>query len=100
MDATTIVLLSRRIQEALDCECQFLRFSPVRHLYKGRTLWSGDVAVFAIQRSSGSDVCFAWLDDGGLKLASPAIVLKSPTICTPELAVESHIRGQCQETEM
>ena len=96
MDPTTIVSLANHIKAELQCECRFLHASPLRHIHKGRALWEGEVGVFAIQLASGSEVCFAWQTDFPQPTARPVVVIKTPIICTPELAVESHIRRQCR----
>ena len=95
MDPTTIVFLASHIKTELECECRFLHASPVRHAHKGRALWEGEVAVFAIQRATGPDVCFAWQTDYPQPASRPVLVIKTPIVSTPELAVESHIRRQC-----
>jgi len=88
-----IAMLQRVIVEIHSCSAQHLETAHVAETFLGRTIWEGDVEVFAVLGHPRARRCYAWVKRiGGLKRARFFAVLETTVIRTALDAVKfAHI---------
>jgi hypothetical protein len=76
------------------CEARAVETVPVEEVYKGTTIWKGDVTVFELTGSPRAKRCFAWgLPDevGALEITT---ILEIPPVTSAEMAVKVAIASR------
>ena len=85
--------LKAAIQSAYDCEAVHNVTVSVHELFKGQTIWRGDVEVFVLAGCPGEKRCYAWFDPAGVNERPTRFfsVLENNYIRSAEMAVKSVI---------
>jgi hypothetical protein len=52
--------LKLAVEHLHKCSARHVTTTPVQEIYQGRTVWKGDVEVFAIEKHPKARRCFAW----------------------------------------
>jgi hypothetical protein len=77
---------------------QYFSTVPVKEVFEGKTIWEGEVEVFALpNHPSGALECYAWAyqdDDGKTHYTA---VLRLPPIGTPHDAVKAAIMAKVKD---
>lgn len=84
------------------CEGVHIKTVPVKEVFKGKTVWEGDVEVFKLSDDPrrGHPVakhCYAWgypNGKGGLEVVA---VLEIPPVESPQTAVKAAIAAQAKK---
>lgn len=89
--------IAHAIRELHGCDCWHLRTVPVRELFKGREIWSGDVEVFELTGHAKAKRAYAWGypgEKGGPLEVTTA--LEIPPVNSPETAVKIAIAAHAK----
>lgn len=88
-----IEALQHVIQQLHGCASQWERTAPVHEVFRGQTVWKGDVEVFALIGHVKAKRCYAWSHRQGEadKDARAVAVLEIPPVESPETAVRACI---------
>ena len=81
------------IRQLHGCEAQWERTAPVHEVFRGQTVWQGDVESFALIGHAKAKRCYAWSHrqgEGG-KDARVVTALEIPPVDSPETAVRASI---------
>lgn len=73
------------------CEAEYMETAPVHEVFRGQTVWLGDVEVFDLIGHPKAKRCFAWAhetDSGSKRFVA---VLELPPVDSPENAVRASI---------
>ena len=54
--------LRSAIEKMHDCRAELLSTAPVEEVFKGETVWTGDVSTYRIEGNPLSDRCYAWTE--------------------------------------
>ena len=81
------------IQELHKCGAVYRETVPVHEVFRGQTVWQGQVEVFDLTGHPKAKRCFAWShregkDDQGERFVT---VLEIPPVVSPETAVKASI---------
>ena len=60
MDPAGLPALLDAIRHMHGVEATWLESVPVHETFKGETVWTGDVQVFAVAHPSGATRCYSW----------------------------------------
>lgn len=84
-----IEALQHVIQQIHGCASQWERTAPVHEVFRGQTVWKGDVEVFALIGHAKARRCYAWSHRQGEadKDARAVAVLEIQPVESPETAV-------------
>jgi hypothetical protein len=76
------------------CEARPVETVPVEEVYRGRTIWKGEVTIFELTGNKRARRCYAW----GLPNESGAIeittILEIPPVDSAEMAVKVAIASR------
>ena len=80
------------------CEAEHVGFESVKEVFKGQTVWEGEVEVFNIRGHPKAKRAYAWAhaageDDGGRRFVT---VLELPHVDSPEKAVRAAIAQEAK----
>jgi len=81
------------IHQLHGCDSKHVETVPVHEVFRGKTVWQGDVEVFDLIGHPKAKRCFAWShmegpDDTGERFVA---VLEIPPVESPETAVRAAI---------
>ena len=85
--------LQHIIQRLHGCASQWERTAPVHEVFRGQTVWQGEVESFALIGHAKAKRCYAWSHRQGErdKDARVVTVLEIPPVESPETAVRVSI---------
>jgi hypothetical protein len=72
--------------------CRFVETAEVTERFKGKTVWTGEVLVFALKRPP-DELCYAWIDPDAKSLVT---VLNRPPVDSPATAVRAYIASKAR----
>jgi hypothetical protein len=86
--------LKSAIEDLHKCSACYLRTQLVEETVRGKTVWVGDVEVFALTRHPKAKICYAWSshkrkDDQGKERIFA--MLEIPPVNSPQTAVRASI---------
>ncbi|MBI5395934.1 MAG: hypothetical protein HZA91_11610 [Verrucomicrobia bacterium] len=75
------------------CDSQWERTAPVHEVFRGQTVWKGEIEVFALAGHPKAKRCYAWAHRTGPddRDARVVAVLELPPVESPETAVRASI---------
>jgi hypothetical protein len=81
------------IEHLHDCGANYRETIPVHEVFRGQTVWKGEVEVFDLYGHDKATVCYGWSlpegkDDKGERFVT---VLQIPPVISPETAVRASI---------
>ena len=87
------------IQHLHKCGAVFCETVPVHEVFRGETVWQGDVEVFDLHGHANSKRCYAWShsegdNDEGERFVA---VLEIPPVVSPETAVRASIMSDAKQ---
>src|SRR4051794_30392099 len=99
MNSETISRLSSLILCTFRCECEFVDSELVSETYKGRPLWTGEVARFRLLGNEEMGECFGWVADSLSGSLEPVIVPQTSEIDSASEAVRAYLLGLCDHSD-
>ena len=87
------------IRQKFDCEAQWLRSEHVRDEWRGRTVWEGDVQIFAVKGCATAETAYAWSWQAASGHSRVAAVLNEGPVRSAGDAVRVSILTQHEEDE-
>ena len=78
------------------CESKHLETVPVKEIFRGQTVWEGDVEVFAIDHPKAKK-CYAWSYHEGQPDERFTAVLEIPPVESPITAVRVSIVADAKQ---
>lgn len=93
-----IAKLQEIFQKLHGCEVTYLETVPVIERFQGKTVWEGEVEVFALTGHPKASKGYAWAYDKE-KGSEATCVLELPPVISPRTAVQASIVGKLKETE-
>jgi hypothetical protein len=81
--------LKAAVQRLYVCVAAHQATVTVDDMFRGRTMWKGDVQVFSLDGCPGRKTCYAWFDHAPGNPARFFSVLENNYIRTAEMAVKS-----------
>src|SRR5438552_3149648 len=60
MDQAGLPALIEAIKHMHGCEASYLESVPVLEVFRGQTVWDGEVQVFSLKGHPGASKCYAW----------------------------------------
>lgn len=84
------------IQQLHQCGAVHRNTVPVQEVFRGKTIWQGDVEVFDINGHPKANRCYGWShadgkDDKGERFVT---VLEIPPVSSPETAVKVAVAAE------
>jgi len=78
------------------CEATYLQTVPIIEIFQGKTVWDGEVEVFAITGHAKAKRCYAWGYPNANQPGELAVVavLEIPPVVSPETAVKAAIASK------
>ncbi len=70
------------------CRAAHLKTVPVKEVFRGRTVWEGNVEVFTVEGHPRAKKAYAWSQDQGQPTEQFTAVLEIPPVESPETAVK------------
>jgi hypothetical protein len=85
--------LKLAIEHLHDCGATWRQSVPVHEVFRGQTVWQGEVEVFDLTGHSKAKVCYGWSHPDGLddKTERFVTVLEIPPVKSPQTAVQVSI---------
>ena len=83
--------LQSTIRRLHGCESDYLESVPVTETFQGKTVWQGDVEVFAIRGHPTAKRCYAWAHETSETGKRYVAVLELPPVVSAETAVRAAI---------
>lgn len=89
------------IQQLHQCGAAYRKTVPVKEVFRGKTIWQGDVEVFDINGHPKAKRCYGWShaegkDDKGERFVT---VLEIPPVSSPESAVKVAIVSEVRAAQ-
>jgi hypothetical protein len=78
------------------CEAKYVETVPVVERWQGKTVWEGDVEVFALTGHATASRGYGWAYDK-TKGSEIVAVLELPPVISPKTAVQAAIVGKLRE---
>jgi hypothetical protein len=78
------------------CDAKYVKTVPVVERFQGKTVWEGDVEVFALYGHPEAAAGYAWAYDKA-KGSEIVCVLELPPVISPRTAVQASIVGKLRE---
>jgi hypothetical protein len=78
------------------CEANHVETVPVLESFQGKTVWEGEVEVFALIGHAKASRGYAWAYDKA-EGSEIVTVLKLPPVISPKTAVQASIVGKIRE---
>lgn len=90
---TYIVTLQMVIRDLHGCGSTHVASAPVHEVFRGQTVWKGEVEVFDLKGHQRAKRCYAWshLDKPDDSRERFVAVLEIPPVVSPETAVRASI---------
>ena len=88
--------LRKAVEVMHDCKALYIKSVPVHEVFKGKTAWKGEVAIFKIQRHPSTTRCYAWSFKDGNETKTVA-VLEIPPVDSPQSAVKVAIAAKARQ---
>ena len=85
----SIEQLRMAVERLYHCAAAHICTSDVREVMGGRTVWSGEVEIFRLERHPKARRCFAWFH--GTSESGVITMLEIPPVSSPSLAVRSFL---------
>jgi hypothetical protein len=87
------------ISQLHNCGATYLRTVPVHEVFRGQTVWQGEVEVFGLNGHPMAKRAYAWShregpDDQGERFVT---VLEVPPVVSPETAVRASIMADAKK---
>jgi len=76
------------------CEARAVETVPVEEVYRGRTIWKGEVTIFDLTGSPRAKRCYAWglpNETGTIEITT---ILEIPPVDSAEMAVKVAIASR------
>lgn len=88
-----IIRLRLAIQHLHNCSATWIRTETVHETFEGKTVWLGEVEVFAITGHPQANRCYSWSHCGGAKEEPEKLVaiLRIPPVVDAKTAVQASI---------
>ena len=85
--------LKHVIKRLHGCEAEWERTAPVHEVFRGQTVWKGEIEVFSLTGHPKAKRCYAWAHRAGPnnKDARAVTVLELPPVESPETALRASI---------
>jgi len=85
--------LKSAIEDSHGCSARYLRTRSVEEVVRGKTVWIGDVEIFALTGHPKARRCYAWNHHEGKRGRGGRFVamLKIPPVNSPETAVRASL---------
>jgi hypothetical protein len=80
-------LIANAIGRKENALCRYVKTVAVVERFKGKTVWEGEVMIFALDRPP-DELCYVWVDPDENLLVT---VLNRPPVDSPETAVRAYI---------
>jgi hypothetical protein len=85
--------LRKAIRDLHGCESAHIGTTPVKEMFRGKTVWEGKVETFQLTGHARASTCYAWShasgkDDKGTRYIA---VLALPPVHSPQDAVRASI---------
>ena len=92
--------LKTAIQHLHKCGATYRASVPVHEVFQGKTVWQGDVEIFALHRHPKAKHCYAWshLDGAKDERTRFVAVLEIPPVVSAETAVRVQIVADAKKT--
>lgn len=93
MNKEYIERLKAAIRNLHGCESTHVGTTPVKEMFRGKTVWEGDVETFQLTGHAKASTCYAWSHASGKdeKGTRYVAVLAVPPIHSPQDAVKASI---------
>ena len=93
MNADYIESLKYVIKRLHNCDAQWERTAAVHEVFRGQTVWQGEIEVFSLTGHPKAHRCYAWAHKAGPndKDARVVAVLELPPVKSPETALRASI---------
>ena len=88
--------LAQAFRKLHECEAQHVETVPVIERFKGKTVWEGDVEVFALTGHPKAKRGYAWAYNKG-RGSDTIAVLELPPVISPKTAVQAAIVSGSQK---
>jgi hypothetical protein len=98
IDASYRAALVKAFRDLHGCEANHVETVPVIERFQGKTVWEGEVEVFALAGHPKASRGYAWAYDKA-KGSEIIAVLKLPPVISPKTAVQAAIVGKLKEQE-
>lgn len=85
--------LKHAIHNLHGCDSRHVRTVHVSEVFKGQTIWDGDVEVFALVEHSTAKTAYAWVHMKD-KVPQFVTVLQLPPVDSPESAVKISLAAE------
>jgi hypothetical protein len=90
--------LKEAIRRAHGCEAEHAATEPVKEVFRGLPLWTGDVEVFDLRGHEAAARCYAWAhQEEGENEQDYFTVLELPPIDSARAAVRAILLRETQE---
>ncbi len=88
--------LASKIHLLHGCEAKHRQTVPVKEVFRGKTVWNGEVEVFDLTGHAKAKRCYAWGYSNDKKPDSLDVVtvLEIPPVVSPETAVKMAISAE------
>jgi hypothetical protein len=89
------------IQQLHQCGAMHRATVPVHEVFRGQTVWQGDVEVFDINGHPKAKRCYAWshLDGANDERTRFVAVLEIPPVSSPETAVKIAVAAEIRNSQ-
>lgn len=88
----------QRLQMVIDhlhkCDSTWIESVPVHEVFKGKTLWKGDVEVFTLTKHPKAKRCYGWSYDEPEQFIT---ILELPPVDSPQSAVKVGVAYQIKK---
>lgn len=88
--------LVKAFRDLHGCEAKHIETVPVMERFQGKTVWEGDVEVFALSGHPTASRGYAWAYDKA-KGSEVVAILELPPVISPKTAVQVAIVGKIRE---
>ncbi len=79
------------------CEADHLETVPVKEVFRGETVWEGEVEVFSVTGHPRAEKAYAWSAKQGTPEEKFTAVLEMPPVDSPQSAVKVSIVAAAKE---
>ena len=92
--------LQDAIKRLHNCKSVWVGSSPVHEVFRGQTVWKGNVEIFALRGHPKAKKAYGWSYPEGPKDQGERFVtvLELPPVVSPETAVKAAVATEIKET--
>lgn len=83
--------LKRAVEHMHGCQADHFATVTVHEVFRGQTVWKGDVEVFTLKNHPKAKRCFAWSHESGKDDRQFVAVLEIPPVVSAQTAVKASI---------